>query len=95
MVCCSELQSHITDSHYYSRGYTTAEAKQVFCDQRRLQRWLEVEAALAAKWLGVRLAIPMHYRFNEGEAFVAELQKQAPEIEALLLKPGDRYTFNL
>ena len=53
------------------------------------------EAALAAKWLGVRLAIPMHYRFNEGEAFVAELQKQAPNVNGLLLNPGDRYTFNI
>jgi adenylosuccinate lyase len=47
MQCCSDPRSHITDSFYYSRGYTTAEARTVFCDQRRLQRWLEVEAALA------------------------------------------------
>lgn len=47
MNCCNPPRSHITDSYYYSRGYTTAEARMVFCDQRRLQRWLEVEAALA------------------------------------------------
>lgn len=47
MQCCNNPRSHITDSLYYSRGYTTAEARAVFCDHRRLQRWLEVEAALA------------------------------------------------
>lgn len=46
MQCCSRPRSHITDSYYYSRGYTTTEARTVFCDQRRLQRWLEVEVAL-------------------------------------------------
>ena len=47
MHCCSEPRSHITVSRYYSNGYTTAEARAVFCDERRLQRWLDVEAALA------------------------------------------------
>ncbi len=39
--------THITDSSFYSGGYTTPEARQVFCDIRRYQRWLDVEAALA------------------------------------------------
>lgn len=39
--------SHITDSRFYRNGYSTDEARAVFCDMRRLQRWLEVEAALA------------------------------------------------
>lgn len=47
MDCCHYPRSHITDSGFYSRGYTTAEAKSIFCDFRRLQRWLDVEAALA------------------------------------------------
>jgi len=47
MDCCQNPRGHITDSRYYSRGYTTLEARMVFCDQRRLQRWLDVEAALA------------------------------------------------
>ncbi|MDF1577448.1 MAG: adenylosuccinate lyase family protein [Desulfurivibrionaceae bacterium] len=46
MDCCQTPRGHITDSRYYSRGYTTLEARMVFCDQRRLQRWLDVEAAL-------------------------------------------------
>jgi adenylosuccinate lyase len=44
---CTQARSHITDSRFYHGGYTTAEARRVFCDLRRLQRWLEVEVALA------------------------------------------------
>ncbi|HSH13444.1 MAG TPA: lyase family protein, partial [Desulfurivibrionaceae bacterium] len=47
MHCCHSPRSHITDSGFYSRGYATAEARAIYCDFRRLQRWLEVEAALA------------------------------------------------
>lgn len=47
MHCCHTPRSHITDSGFYSRGYTTAEARSIYCDFRRLQRWLDVEAALA------------------------------------------------
>jgi len=53
------------------------------------------EAALAAKWLNVSVAIPMHYRFDEGDAFVSELRKQAPNIKGLKLKPDERYVFDL
>ena len=53
------------------------------------------EAALVAKWLGVRIAIPMHYRFQEGEEFIAALQREAPQVKGLLLQPGERFTFRL
>lgn len=39
--------AHIIDSHFFQAGYATEEANQVFCDLRRLQRWLDVEVALA------------------------------------------------
>ena len=52
------------------------------------------EAALAAKWLGVQLAIPMHYRFDEGAAFIKALQEKAPEIQGLMMQPGERHTFS-
>jgi adenylosuccinate lyase len=42
-----ELRSHIVDSQFYSSGYTTQEARRIFCDKYRYQRWLEIEAALA------------------------------------------------
>lgn len=47
MHCCQSPRSHITDSCFYSRGYTTTEARSIYCDLRRLQRWLDVEAALS------------------------------------------------
>lgn len=46
-MTCHAPRSHIVDSRFYSGGYATVEARQVFCDLRRLQRWLDVEAALA------------------------------------------------
>jgi len=41
------LNSHITDSRFFRQGYATDEARQVFCDLRRMQRWLDVEVTLA------------------------------------------------
>jgi adenylosuccinate lyase len=49
---CTPL-SHIIDSGFYSSSYTTQEARQVFCDLRRYQRWLDVEAALATAMAGL------------------------------------------
>lgn len=42
-----EHYSHIIDSRFYRDGYSTAEIRKVFCDMRRMQRWLDVEVALA------------------------------------------------
>ncbi|MHB1349083.1 MAG: adenylosuccinate lyase [Desulfobulbaceae bacterium] len=46
-MTCEAFRSHIVDSRFFGSGYTTEEARRVFCDLRRLQRWLEVEVALA------------------------------------------------
>ena len=51
------------------------------------------EAALVAKWLGVKAALPIHYRLDEGPRFAKELQKRAPRIKAVILQPGESYTF--
>jgi len=40
-------RTHITDSSFFGKAYTTDEARRVFCDLQRAQRWLDVEAALA------------------------------------------------
>jgi adenylosuccinate lyase len=40
------LDSHITDSRFFRQGYATDEARQIFCDLRRMQRWLDVEVGL-------------------------------------------------
>jgi adenylosuccinate lyase len=47
MTIC-DVKSHITDSQFYSTGYTTEEAKRIFCDKYRYQRWMEIEAAMAS-----------------------------------------------
>ena len=57
MTTCAP-NSHIVDSRFYSGGYTTPEARQVFCDIRRYQRWLDVEAALAMAMAGLDI-IPL------------------------------------
>jgi len=44
---CKSLRSHIVDSRFYRSGYSTDESRRIFCDFRRLQRWLDVEMALA------------------------------------------------
>lgn len=44
---CKSLRCHIIDSRFFSAGFSTKEAGTVFCDIRRLQRWLDVEVALA------------------------------------------------
>jgi L-ascorbate metabolism protein UlaG (beta-lactamase superfamily) len=47
-----------------------------------------------AKWLGVKVAFPIHYRFDEGRAFVKEIQRQAPKVKPVLLKAGETYRFD-
>jgi len=44
---CKSLRSHIVDSRFYRGGYSTEESRLIFCDLRRLQRWLDVETTLA------------------------------------------------
>ena len=44
---CKSLRSHIVDSRFYRAGYSTEESRLIFCDRRRMQRWLDVEVALA------------------------------------------------
>jgi adenylosuccinate lyase len=44
---CKSLRSHIGDSRFYRAGYSTEESRLIFCDLRRLQRWLDVETTLA------------------------------------------------
>ncbi len=44
---CTQARSQIADSRFYARNYTTEEARQIFCDIYRCQRWLEIESCLA------------------------------------------------
>jgi adenylosuccinate lyase len=49
---CPRARSHIVDSRFYSGSYATGEARQIFCDKYRYQRWLEIEATLAETQAG-------------------------------------------
>lgn len=44
---CSHERSHVVDSVFHRGGYSTADSRRIFCDVCRLQRWLDVEVALA------------------------------------------------
>lgn len=67
----------------------------VDCNGQSLVELYPDEAALVAKWLGVQVAIPMHYRYgHETEAFVREVKRQAPGVTPLVMKPGDTYTYS-
>src|SRR5215831_18409826 len=44
---CSHDRSHVVDSSFHGGGYATAESRHIFCDVCRLQRWLDIEVALA------------------------------------------------
>jgi L-ascorbate metabolism protein UlaG (beta-lactamase superfamily) len=51
------------------------------------------EAAMAARWLGVKVAIPMHYPANSAEPghFKEALSEYHPKIQPVILKPGEEY----
>jgi len=40
-------RAHITDSRFHGHMYATDTSRQIFCDVCRLQRWLDIEVALA------------------------------------------------
>ncbi|HYO56762.1 adenylosuccinate lyase family protein [Archangium sp.] len=44
---CKHEHSHILDSKVHGGGYASSVSREIFCVRCRLQRWLDVEAALA------------------------------------------------
>jgi L-ascorbate metabolism protein UlaG (beta-lactamase superfamily) len=52
------------------------------------------EAALAAEFLGVKVAIPMHYLEHEvAVRFVQQLALRAPKAKGIIMKAGDTFRF--
>lgn len=70
---CRHERSHVVDSAFHRGGYSTAESRRIFCDVCRLQRWLDVEVALALSQAELEM-IP-------GEA--ADIIARAARIERL------------
>jgi len=54
------------------------------------------EAALAAKWLCLNVAIPIHYpaKENNGEVFSKICNETAPHIKVNIMKPGDDVSYS-
>lgn len=46
-AACTHERSHIVDAQVHGSGYATSESRELFCEVCRLQRWLDIEAALA------------------------------------------------
>jgi adenylosuccinate lyase len=46
-VHCEHERSSIVDSRFHGDMYATDESRAIFCDECRIQRWLDVEATLA------------------------------------------------
>lgn len=44
---CAHERSEIVDSRFFGHSYSTPASRRIFCDVCRMQRWLDVEAALA------------------------------------------------
>jgi adenylosuccinate lyase len=44
---CAHTRAHVVDNAFHGGGYSTAESRRIFCDTCRLQRWLDIEVALA------------------------------------------------
>lgn len=44
---CAHERVEIIDSRFFGHGYSTPASRRIFCDVCRMQRWLDVEVALA------------------------------------------------
>lgn len=44
---CAHERSHVVDSSFHRGGYSTPDSRRIFCDVCRMQRWLDIEVALA------------------------------------------------
>lgn len=55
------------------------------------------EAAIAAKWLGAKTVIPIHYLGDEPKVFQKELARRKAKIKVFVMKPGEtvQYTKRL
>jgi len=92
MTSC-DLNSHIVDSRFYRGAYTTEEARRVFCDKYRYQRWIEIEAAMASaqadlgiipKWAAEALNEKAHIRYLDLEAIKEGIKTTSHSLLPLL-----------
>ncbi|MDO8473532.1 MAG: metal-dependent hydrolase [Dehalococcoidia bacterium] len=68
-----------------------------FRNGQRMSEMSPLEAAIAARFLDVKIAVPMHYMPDDVEVveqFGRHLRKESPQTELKVLKPGDSFTFS-
>jgi L-ascorbate metabolism protein UlaG (beta-lactamase superfamily) len=55
------------------------------------------EAAMAVKWLRLKVAIPMHYEKGSAEPqqFVESVKRQSPRTQAIIMEPGEWRYFKI
>jgi adenylosuccinate lyase len=95
-------RGHITDSRFHGHMYATDASRQIFCDVCRLQRWLDIEAALALSQadLGmipdeaaVKIGVAARIEHLDLETIQAEIRRThhslVPLIRALQSACGD------
>jgi adenylosuccinate lyase len=75
---CPHERAHITDSWFHGNSYATPVSRQIFCDVCRMQRWLDVEVALALSAAEVGL-IPD----NAAEEIARCARVEALDLDAL------------
>ncbi|MEJ7602117.1 MAG: adenylosuccinate lyase family protein [Kofleriaceae bacterium] len=83
---CDHERSHVVDSAFHRGGYSTPESRRIFCDVCRLQRWLDIEVALAQSQAEMEM-IPY-----EAAAIIARAARidrlDAAAISAGIIKTG-------
>ncbi len=47
MSSCRHERAQVADSRFHGHNYSTPASRRIFCDDCRIRRWIEVEAALA------------------------------------------------
>lgn len=90
---CRHERGHITDSRFYGNRYATPDSREIFCDDCRNQRWLDIEAALALAEaeLGIipaemaeRIAAAADLGNIELDAVAAEIESSGHSLVGLL-----------
>ncbi|MBA3541200.1 MAG: adenylosuccinate lyase family protein [Deltaproteobacteria bacterium] len=74
---CSHERSHVVDSAFHRGGFSTAESRRIFCDVCRLQRWLDVEVALAMSQSELEMIPHEAANIIAGAAFIERLDLNA------------------
>ncbi len=78
---CKHEHSHIVDSKTHGGGYAGPVSRRIFCSHCRLQRWLDVEAALALAQADVGVIPPRRrWRSRRPPGFRPSTCSRSPRV---------------